>query len=124
MTPTELLQGLALGFDTFKLFPAQQAGGVGMLKALAAPFPEAKFCPTGGITRASAPEFLALPNVLCVGGSWVAPPDRVRNGDWGALQSLAREGKLLETPELDVKYRAADWPFANHGDSPLKLPSD
>jgi len=95
MTPTELMQGLALGFDTFKLFPAQQAGGVGMLKALAAPFPEARFCPTGGITRASAPEFLALANVLCVGGSWVAPPDRVGSGDWGALPALARDALTL-----------------------------
>lgn len=95
MTPTELMHGLALGFDTFKLFPAQQAGGVGMLKALAAPFPEVKFCPTGGITRASAPEYLSLPNVLCVGGSWVAPADKVRAGDWTALQMLARDALTL-----------------------------
>lgn len=95
MTATELMQGLDLGFDTFKLFPAQQAGGIGMLKALGAPFPEAKFCPTGGITRAAAPEFLALPNVLCVGGSWVAPPEKIRVGEWSALEALARDAVTL-----------------------------
>lgn len=95
MTPSELMQGLAVGFDTFKLFPAQQAGGIGMLKALGAPFAEARFCPTGGITRATAAEFLALPNVLCIGGSWVAPPDRVRAGDWAALEELARDAATL-----------------------------
>jgi 2-dehydro-3-deoxyphosphogluconate aldolase/(4S)-4-hydroxy-2-oxoglutarate aldolase len=95
MTASELMQALALGFDTFKLFPAQQAGGVGMLKALGAPFPEARFCPTGGITRATAPEFLALPNVLCVGGSWVAPAEKVRAEDWAALEALARDAAAL-----------------------------
>jgi 2-dehydro-3-deoxyphosphogluconate aldolase/(4S)-4-hydroxy-2-oxoglutarate aldolase len=97
MTATELMQGLALGFDTFKLFPAQQAGGVGMLKALGAPFPEVKFCPTGGISRATAPEFLALSNVLCVGGSWVAPADKVRAGDWAGLEALARDAHTLKS---------------------------
>lgn len=97
MTPTELMQGLALGFDTFKLFPAQQAGGVSMLKALAAPFPEVKFCPTGGITRNTAPEFLALSNVLCVGGSWVAPADKVLAGDWAAIQALAHDAQALRS---------------------------
>jgi 2-dehydro-3-deoxyphosphogluconate aldolase/(4S)-4-hydroxy-2-oxoglutarate aldolase len=98
MTATELMQGLALGFDTFKLFPAQQAGGVGMLKALGAPFPEVKFCPTGGITRVTAAEFLALPNVLCVGGSWVAPTEKVRCSDWAALEALACDALTLKTP--------------------------
>jgi len=96
MTPSELMRGLALGFDTFKLFPAQQAGGVAMLKALAAPFPEAAFCPTGGITRGSAPEFLALANVLCVGGSWIAPADAIRAGHWQALEDLARDAAALQ----------------------------
>ena len=95
MTASELMQALALGFDTFKLFPAQQAGGVGMLKALGAPFPEARFCPTGGITRATAGEFLALPNVLCVGGSWVAPADKVLAEDWATLEALARDAAAL-----------------------------
>jgi 2-dehydro-3-deoxyphosphogluconate aldolase/(4S)-4-hydroxy-2-oxoglutarate aldolase len=95
MTPTELLAGLGWGYDTFKLFPAQQAGGIGMLKALGAPFPEVVFCPTGGITRATAPDFLALPNVACVGGSWVAPADKIRAGDWAAIEQLAKDASSL-----------------------------
>jgi 2-dehydro-3-deoxyphosphogluconate aldolase / (4S)-4-hydroxy-2-oxoglutarate aldolase len=95
MTPTELLAGLRWGYDTFKLFPAQQAGGVNMLKALAGPFPLAMFCPTGGVTRASAPDYLALKNVACVGGSWVAPPERVRAADWSGIEELAREAASL-----------------------------
>ncbi|MBL8268134.1 bifunctional 4-hydroxy-2-oxoglutarate aldolase/2-dehydro-3-deoxy-phosphogluconate aldolase [Steroidobacter sp.] len=95
MTPTELLAGLGWGYDTFKLFPAQQAGGIAMLKALGAPFPEVVFCPTGGISRATAPDFLALPNVACVGGSWVAPTDRVRDGDWAGIEQLARDAASL-----------------------------
>ncbi|MBM0104545.1 bifunctional 4-hydroxy-2-oxoglutarate aldolase/2-dehydro-3-deoxy-phosphogluconate aldolase [Steroidobacter sp. S1-65] len=95
MTPTELLAGLGWGYDTFKLFPAQQAGGIGMLKALGAPFPEVVFCPTGGITRATAPDFLALPNVACVGGSWVAPTDKIRAGDWAAIEQLAKDAAGL-----------------------------
>jgi len=96
MTPAELIAGLGWGFDTFKLFPAQQAGGIGMLKALGAPFPEVVFCPTGGITRATAPEFLALKNVACVGGSWVAPTESVRNGDWAGIEALARDAAALK----------------------------
>lgn len=99
MTPTELLAGLGWGYDTFKLFPAQQAGGIGMLKALGAPFPEVVFCPTGGITRATAPDFLALPNVACVGGSWVAPTDKIRAGDWAAIEQLAKDAAALAQPK-------------------------
>jgi 2-dehydro-3-deoxyphosphogluconate aldolase/(4S)-4-hydroxy-2-oxoglutarate aldolase len=95
MTPSELIAGMGWGFDTFKLFPAQQAGGIGMLKALGAPFPEIRFCPTGGVTRTSAPEFLALPNVICVGGSWVAPADRLQARDWNAIEQLARDAAGL-----------------------------
>jgi 2-dehydro-3-deoxyphosphogluconate aldolase/(4S)-4-hydroxy-2-oxoglutarate aldolase len=95
MTPTELLAGLGWGYDTFKLFPAQQAGGIGMLKALGAPFPEVVFCPTGGISRATAPDFLALPNVACVGGSWVVPTDKIRAGDWAAIEALAKDAASL-----------------------------
>ena len=91
MTPSELIAGLGWGFDTFKLFPAQQAGGVSMLKAFSGPFPDVVFCPTGGITRAAAPEYLALRNVVCVGGSWVAPADAIRAGDWKAIEELARD---------------------------------
>jgi 2-dehydro-3-deoxyphosphogluconate aldolase/(4S)-4-hydroxy-2-oxoglutarate aldolase len=95
MTASELMQASELGFRCYKLFPAQQAGGIGMLKALHAVFPEARFCPTGGISRDNAPEFLALPNVYCVGGSWVAPQDLVRSGDWLAIRRLAQEAAAL-----------------------------
>jgi 2-dehydro-3-deoxyphosphogluconate aldolase/(4S)-4-hydroxy-2-oxoglutarate aldolase len=95
MTPTELIAARAAGFRACKLFPAQQAGGVGMLKALAGPFPDVAFCPTGGITRANAAEFLALPNVLCVGGSWLAPRELVDAGSWGAIEELARDASSL-----------------------------
>lgn len=96
MTPSELIEGLGFGFTTFKLFPAQQAGGVNMLKAMHGPFPDIVFCPTGGITRATAPEFLALPNVACVGGSWVAPSDKVRAGEWAEIEALARDATELK----------------------------
>ena len=95
MTPSELIAGLGWGFDAFKLFPAQEAGGVGMLKALGAPFPNVLFCPTGGVTRESAPQFLALRNVACVGGSWVAPAHRLNAGDWRAIEQLAQEAASL-----------------------------
>ena len=96
MTPSELIAGLGWGFTTFKLFPAQQAGGIPMLKALGGPFPDIVFCPTGGITRATAPDFLALPNVACVGGSWIAPSDKLRDGDWAAVETLARDSASLK----------------------------
>lgn len=95
MTPSELIAGLGWGYDTFKLFPAQQAGGIGMLKALGAPFPDVVFCPTGGVSLATAPEFLALPNVACVGGTWLTPSDKMRAGDWAAIEQLARNAAEL-----------------------------
>jgi len=95
MTPTELITARAAGFNVLKLFPAQQAGGVGMLQALGAPFPDVLFCPTGGITRATAPEYLALPNVVCVGGSWVAPKAMLAAGDWSGIEALARDAASL-----------------------------
>jgi 2-dehydro-3-deoxyphosphogluconate aldolase/(4S)-4-hydroxy-2-oxoglutarate aldolase len=95
MTPSEVIAARAAGFTELKLFPAQQAGGVGMLKALAGPFPELNFCPTGGITPASAPEFLALPNVACVGGSWLTPRDAVAAHDWARIRALAAETSRL-----------------------------
>lgn len=95
MTPSELIQGIEQGYDSFKLFPAAQAGGVGMLKALGGPFPQVLFCPTGGIDAASAPSFLALPNVACIGGSWLCPAERVRAGDWAAITALAQAAAAL-----------------------------
>jgi len=95
MTPSELIAARAAGFRACKLFPAQQAGGIGMLKALAGPFPDHLFCPTGGITRANAAEFLALPNVACVGGSWLVPAQALRAQDWAQIEALARDAASL-----------------------------
>lgn len=91
MTPAEVIAARLHGYSALKLFPAQQAGGVGMLKALASPFGDVVFCPTGGITRETAPEYLALPNVACVGGSWLAPTQLMHKADWAGIEILARE---------------------------------
>jgi 2-dehydro-3-deoxyphosphogluconate aldolase/(4S)-4-hydroxy-2-oxoglutarate aldolase len=96
MTPSEVTAARLAGYSVLKLFPALQAGGVGMLSALAAPFPDVLFCPTGGITQASAKDYLALPNVVCVGGSWMAPQTMVSAGDWVGIESLAREAASLK----------------------------
>jgi 2-dehydro-3-deoxyphosphogluconate aldolase/(4S)-4-hydroxy-2-oxoglutarate aldolase len=95
VTPTELMRGLQAGFELFKFFPAVPAGGVPMLKAFAPVFPQARFCPTGGIGPDNAAEFLRQKNVVCVGGSWVAPAAAVRDGDWGRITELARSCELL-----------------------------
>lgn len=95
MTPGELLRARALGFGLCKLFPAQQAGGIGMLKALHSVFPDVGFCPTGGISRDNAPQFLSQPNVLCVGGSWVVPAPQVAGADWAAIRALASDAAQL-----------------------------
>lgn len=95
MTPTEVMQAHALGFRALKLFPAQQAGGIGMLKALGGPFHDVKFCPTGGVDAKTAAEFLALPNVGCVGGSWIAPTAMVDAGDWAGITALAKAARAL-----------------------------
>ena len=95
MTPTELIAARHAGFNVLKLFPAEQAGGIGMLRALGAPFPDVLFCPTGGITRATAPDYLALSNVACVGGSWVAPGAMLAAGDWRGIEMLARDASAL-----------------------------
>jgi len=90
-TVSELMTGMAQGYDHFKFFPAEAAGGVRMVQAIAGPFPRVAFCPTGGITSANYREYLALGNVACVGGSWVAPQGAMDQGDWARITSLARE---------------------------------
>ena len=97
-TSSEVMAALADGFSFLKLFPAEAAGGVPLLKAWASPFGQVSFCPTGGITAATAPNYLALPNVRCVGGSWLTPADAVRAGDWGRITQLAREAQGLRSP--------------------------
>lgn len=89
MTPGEVMQAVDAGFSLLKLFPAEPAGGVPLLKALAGPFPELRFCPTGGISAARAPAYLDLPNVVAVGGSWMAPPQSVATADWKHIGQLA-----------------------------------
>lgn len=90
-TPGEAMQAFEDGFRYLKLFPAKQAGGLGMLKALGGPLPELSFCPTGGISSTDFRDYLALPNVVCVGGSWVASLELMRAGDWQAITQLAAE---------------------------------
>lgn len=95
MTPTEVMTAVDAGFRFLKLFPAGQAGGLAMLKALAGPFGELQFCPTGGIGPESAPAYLAQPNVICVGGSWLTPKALLDAGDWKAIMRLARQAAAL-----------------------------
>ena len=95
MTPSDVLVARAAGLYQLKLFPAQQAGGLNMLKALYGPFPEVVFCPTGGITPGTAPDFLALPNVACVGGSWLSPKEALAAGDWNTITRLASQAASL-----------------------------
>ena len=90
MTPSDVMCALGEGFSELKFFPAQQAGGIAMLKALQGPFPQVRFCPTGGITAETAAGFLALTNVVCVGGSWLTPKSLVDKQDWSAVSGLAR----------------------------------
>ena len=94
-TASEVMAALEAGFRYLKFFPAVPAGGMAMLKAFAPVFPQARFCPTGGIGEDNAREFLALPNVVCVGGSWVSPSAAVRAGDWDRITELARAAQLL-----------------------------
>lgn len=94
-TATEVMALLDRGITEVKFFPATEAGGPAYLRALAGPLPAVQFCPTGGIDLASAPAWLALPNVGCVGGSWVTPADAVRAGDWARVELLAREAAGL-----------------------------
>ncbi len=94
-TASEVMQAQADGCDFLKFFPAVQAGGVAMLKALAGPFPDVVFCPTGGITLETAPQFLALSNVKVCGGSWLTPADAVEAGDWDRITQLAKQASAL-----------------------------
>jgi 2-dehydro-3-deoxyphosphogluconate aldolase/(4S)-4-hydroxy-2-oxoglutarate aldolase len=84
------MAALARGFGICKFFPAQQAGGIPALRALAGPFPQARFCPTGGIGQSNAAEWLAEPNVIAVGGSWICPSSDIKAGNWDRITQLAR----------------------------------
>ncbi|MBP7049367.1 MAG: bifunctional 4-hydroxy-2-oxoglutarate aldolase/2-dehydro-3-deoxy-phosphogluconate aldolase [Thauera sp.] len=94
-TASEAMAALERGHRHLKLFPAEAAGGTALLRGLHGPLPGLRFCPTGGITPASAGNYLALPNVACVGGSWLTPADRMAAGDWPRIEALAREASAL-----------------------------
>ncbi|WP_227268614.1 bifunctional 4-hydroxy-2-oxoglutarate aldolase/2-dehydro-3-deoxy-phosphogluconate aldolase [Roseobacter weihaiensis] len=94
-TASEAMQLLARGYDMLKFFPAEASGGAPALKAIGAPLPQISFCPTGGVSPDNAASYLSLPNVLCAGGSWVAPADLVAQGDWAGIESLAKDASRL-----------------------------
>ena len=95
ITPSEIMTAAEAGLDFLKFFPAEQAGGAQFLKSLASPFAGIRFCPTGGIGVKNAKDYLNLPNVVCVGGSWVAPDDLVKAGEWDEIEKLAREASRI-----------------------------
>lgn len=95
ITPSEVMSLLAKGYDMLKFFPAELAGGAKMLKAFSSPLAAARFCPTGGITEGKASEYLSLPNVVCIGGSWVAEGELVKSQNWDRIQQLAKAAKAL-----------------------------
>ena len=94
-TPSEAMACLARGYDMLKFFPAAANGGAPVLKAWAGPLPQISFCPTGGVSLQNAGDYLSLPNVVCVGGSWVIPSDAVSAGDWALVEKTAREASQL-----------------------------
>ena len=95
MTPSEVMAAREAGFRQLKLFPAMQAGGIGMLNAIAGPLGDVTFCPTGGISQETASQFLALKNVACVGGSWLTPKNAIEIGDWHKITALAKAASAL-----------------------------
>lgn len=97
-TGSEIMAAQEDGIGEMKFFPALQAGGLAMLKAWNGPFADVGFCPTGGVSVQNAPDFLALPNVRCVGGSWLVPVDAMQTGDWGRITQLAKEAAALARP--------------------------
>ena len=95
VTASEVMALLERGYTVQKFFPAEQSGGAAFLKSIGSPIPQVSFCPTGGIGLKNAPDYLALKNILCVGGSWVAPKEAMAAGDWAAITRLAAEARAL-----------------------------
>lgn len=95
-TASEAMRLFERGYDVLKFFPAEASGGAPALKAIGAPLPQISFCPTGGVSPQNADSYLSLPNVICAGGSWVAPADMVQSGDWAGVEALAREAAKLK----------------------------
>jgi len=100
-TGSEIMMAQEDGYTDLKFFPAMQAGGTAMLKAWSGPFFDVRFCPTGGVTSQNATEFLSLPNVACVGGSWLVPADALAQGDWARIEKLARDASQLKRATLN-----------------------
>ncbi len=97
-TVSEVMYLLEQGYDVLKFFPAEAAGGVPMLKSIYGPLPSVSFCPTGGISAATCQHYLALPNVLCVGGSWITPADKLHAHDWAGIEAIARQTVAIAKP--------------------------
>ncbi|MFO1139583.1 MAG: bifunctional 4-hydroxy-2-oxoglutarate aldolase/2-dehydro-3-deoxy-phosphogluconate aldolase [Paracoccus sp. (in: a-proteobacteria)] len=95
-TASEVMQAMEWGYSMLKCFPAEAVGGAKLLKSLAGPLPQVSFCPTGGVTLANAPDYLSLSNVVCVGGSWIAPDADVAASDWAAIEARARDARALK----------------------------
>lgn len=95
VTASEVMRAMEWGYTVLKFFPAGTSGGAAAIKALGGPLPQIGFCPTGGVSLQNAPDYLKLPNVLCAGGSWVAPDAKVQAGDWTGIEALAREAAAL-----------------------------
>lgn len=95
-TATEAMRLLERGYSMLKFFPAEASGGAPALKSIGAPIPQVRFCPTGGVSMKNASDYLSLPNVVCAGGSWIAPADKVKAGDWAAIEALAKEAAALK----------------------------
>ena len=100
MTPSDVMRAMEYELSELKFFPAQSAGGISMLKSLAGPFPGIRFCPTGGITSTTASEFLALPNVVCVGGTWLTPQQAIAEENWNAITQLAHQANFLSRSQV------------------------
>ena len=98
-TASELMAALAHGFDLVKFFPAESSGGIKALRALGGPFPQARFCPTGGIGEANAAAWLAEPNVVAVGGSWLCPPPEIRSGNWAGITAICERSMKSLKPD-------------------------
>lgn len=94
-TVSEMMLGIEAGYSAFKFFPAESCGGVAALKSIAGPFPDVRFCPTGGVSPRNAADYLSLPNVCCVGGSWIVPAELVEKKDWAGITRLAAEAVKL-----------------------------
>ncbi len=94
-TASEVMRLFERGYDMLKFFPAEAAGGAPAIKAIGAPIPQVSFCPTGGVSPENAESYLSLPNVICAGGSWVAPKDKMLSGDWDGITALARAASTL-----------------------------